>query len=82
LKKNEAKQQQQQQQQQQQRTNKVGITSIIRDKILANNWKQIFAGIIVINIEYIDNNLIIFDIDLLARMKGIRLCIRKEPDYF
>ena len=78
LKKNKS----QQQQQQQQRTNKVGISSIIRNKILANNWKQIFAGIIVINIEYIDNNLIIFDIDLLARLKGIRLCIRKEPDYF
>jgi hypothetical protein len=78
LKKNKA----QQQQQQQQRTNKEGISSIIRNKILANNWKQIFAGIIVINIEYIDNNLIIFDIDLLARLKGIRLCIRKEPDYF
>ena len=51
-------------------------------KILANNWKQIFAGIVVVDIVYIDNNLVIFDIDLLARLKGIRLCIRKEPDYF
>jgi repressor of nif and glnA expression len=74
LKKNEA-------QQQQQRTNE-GISAVIRKKILANNWKQIFAGIVVVDIVYIDNNLVIFDIDLLARLKGIRLCIRKEPDYF
>jgi len=78
LKKNEA---QQQKQQQQRRTNE-GISAVIRNKILANNWKQIFAGIVVVDIVYIDNNLVIFDIDLLARLKGIRLCIRKEPDYF
>ena len=78
LKKKEA---QQQKQQQQRRTNE-GISAVIRNKILANNWKQIFAGIVVVDIVYIDNNLVIFDIDLLARLKGIRLCIRKEPDYF
>jgi beta-lactamase regulating signal transducer with metallopeptidase domain len=78
LKKNEA---QQQKQQQQRRTNE-GISAVIRNKILANNWKQIFAGIVVVDIVYTDNNLVIFDIDLLARLKGIRLCIRKEPDYF
>ena len=69
------------QQRRRQRTNE-GMSTVIRNTILANNWKHIFAGIVVFDIVYIDGSLVIFDINFLARIRGIRLCIRKEPDYF
>ena len=50
--------------------------------ILERNWKNIFAGVVTIDIAYIDDSLIVFDMNFLARFRGTRICARKEPDFF
>ncbi len=50
--------------------------------ILERNWKNILAGVVSIDIAYIDEGLIVFDLNLLARVRGTRICARKEPDFF
>ncbi len=60
----------------------MGISSTIASLILENNWQRIFAGMVIIDIAYIDGSLVVFDINFLARVKGKRICARKEPDYF
>lgn len=49
---------------------------------LERTWRTIFAGVVVIDIAFIDKNLAIFDLNFLARMRGTRICARKEPDFF
>lgn len=60
----------------------MGIPSTIASLILEKNWQRIFAGMVIIDIAYIDGSLVVFDINFLARVKGKRICARKEPDYF
>ena len=50
--------------------------------ILERNWRHIFAGVVAIDIAYVDKNLVVFDMNLLARVRGTRICARKEPDFF
>ena len=59
-----------------------GIPSTIASIILEKNWQRLFAGMVIIDIAYIDGSLVVFDMNFLARMKGKRICARKEPDYF
>jgi len=59
-----------------------GRTLSIRRSILEKNWQTIFSGVLIVDLSFIDDNLAIFDIDFLARMKGRRICARKEPDFF
>jgi len=54
----------------------------IRRSILEKNWPTIFSGVLIVDLSFIDDNLAIFDIDFLVRMKGRRICARKEPDFF
>lgn len=59
-----------------------GVPVSITQSILEKNWSKIFAGVVTIDLAYIDENLAVFDLDLLARVKGKRICMRKEPDFF
>lgn len=59
-----------------------GVPTTIAASILEKNWQQIFAGVVIIDIAYIDESLAVFDLDFLARVKGKRICARKEPDFF
>ena len=54
----------------------------ITKTLLERNWRNIFAGVAVIDIVYIDDSLVIFDINFLARVRGTRICARREPDFF
>lgn len=59
-----------------------GISGSITQSVLEKNWERIFAGVVIIDLAFIDDNLVVFDLDLLARVKGKRICARKEPDFF
>ena len=59
-----------------------GLPASITQSILETNWGTIFSGLVIIDIAFIDDNLAVFDLDLLARVKGKRICARKEPDFF
>ncbi len=56
--------------------------SSISQSILEKNWSRLFSGVAVVDIAFLDESLVVFDVDLLARMKGRRICARKEPDFF
>ena len=59
-----------------------GVSMSITKSILEKNWQRVFAGVVVIDIAFIDENLAIFDLNFLARVRGTRICARKEPDFF
>jgi hypothetical protein len=59
-----------------------GVSMSITKSILEKNWQSIFDGIVVIDIAFIDENLAIFDLNFLARVRGTRICSRKELDFF
>jgi hypothetical protein len=59
-----------------------GVPTAIATSILEKNWQRIFAGVVIIDIAYIDESLVVFDLSFLARVKGKRICSRKEPDFF
>ena len=54
----------------------------ITHAFLNRSWQTIFAGVVVIDVAFIDKNLAIFDLNFLARVRGTRICARKEPDFF
>mmetsp|Transcript_35512 Transcript_35512/g.65116 ORF Transcript_35512/g.65116 Transcript_35512/m.65116 type:complete len:250 (+) Transcript_35512:79-828(+) len=59
-----------------------GLTVPITQTIIEKNWPKIFSGVVVVDLAFIDDNLAVFDLDFLARVKGRRICARKEPDFF
>jgi hypothetical protein len=58
------------------------VPTTIAASILEKNWQRIFAGMVIVDIAYIDESLVVFDLSFLARVKGRRICARKEPDFF
>ena len=58
------------------------VPTTIAASILEKNWQRIFAGVVIVDIAYIDESLVVFDLSFLARVKGRRICARKEPDFF
>lgn len=58
------------------------ISASISQSILEKNWPTLFSGMVIIDLAFIDDNLAVFDLDLLARLKSKRICARKEPDFF
>mmetsp|Transcript_35677 Transcript_35677/g.75162 ORF Transcript_35677/g.75162 Transcript_35677/m.75162 type:complete len:302 (-) Transcript_35677:128-1033(-) len=59
-----------------------GVQLSITQSILEKNWPTLFSGVVVVELAYIDDDLAVFDLDFLARVKGKRICARKEPDFF
>lgn len=59
-----------------------GATASIARSMLEKNWPTIFSGLVIADLAFIDDNLAVFDLDFLARLKGRRICARKEPDFF
>lgn len=58
------------------------IPSKIADSILIKNWRQIFAGVTVVELLYLDSDFAVFNLQLLGRVKAKRVVARKEPDFF
>lgn len=59
-----------------------GVPLTITQSIIEKNWPKLFSGVVIIDLAFIDDNLAVFDLDFLARVKGTRICARKEPDFF
>lgn len=59
-----------------------GATASVARSILEKNWPTIFSGLVIADLAFIDDDLAVFDLDFLARLKGRRICARKEPDFF
>ena len=59
-----------------------GVSVPITQTIIEKNWPKIFSGVVIVDLAFIDDNLAVFDLDFLARVKGKRICARKEPDFF
>jgi len=54
----------------------------IAQSILETQWKSLFSGTAVVRINFLDDNLAVFDLDFLGRVTGKHICARKEPDFF
>mmetsp|Transcript_6183 Transcript_6183/g.9645 ORF Transcript_6183/g.9645 Transcript_6183/m.9645 type:complete len:278 (-) Transcript_6183:86-919(-) len=54
----------------------------IAQSILETQWKSLFSGTVVVRINFLDDNLAVFDLDFLGRVTGRHICARKEPDFF
>ena len=59
-----------------------GVPASITQSIWERSWPTLFSGMIVVDLAYIDDSLAVFNLDLLGRMNGKRICARKEPDFF
>ena len=54
----------------------------IAQSILEKQWKPLFSGLVVVRVNFLDDNLAVFDLDFLGRVTGKHICARKEPDFF
>lgn len=59
-----------------------GVPMSLTQSIIEKNWPKLFSGVVIVDIAFIDDSLAVFDLDFLARVKGKRICARKEPDFF
>ena len=57
------------------------LPDTITQSIIEKNWKTLFRGVVVVDLAFMDEDLAVFDIDFLARIKGRRICARKEPGF-
>mmetsp|Transcript_7216 Transcript_7216/g.14879 ORF Transcript_7216/g.14879 Transcript_7216/m.14879 type:complete len:271 (-) Transcript_7216:97-909(-) len=61
---------------------KVTAPGSIAQSILETQWKSLFSGVAVVRVNFLDDNLAVFDLDFLGRVTGKHICARKEPDFF
>jgi len=54
----------------------------IAQSILEKQWKALFSGLLVVQFNFLDDNLAVFDLEFLGRVSGTQICARKEPDFF
>jgi hypothetical protein len=49
---------------------KVTALGSIAQSILEMQWKPLFSGIVVVRVNFLDDNLVVFDLDFLGRVTG------------
>lgn len=49
---------------------KVTTPGHIAQSILETQWKSLFSGVVVVKISFLDDNLAVFNLDLLGRVAG------------
>ena len=49
---------------------KAAAPESIAQSILEKQWKSLFSGLVVIRVNFLDDNLAVFDLDFLGRVTG------------